>query len=178
MAIGVTAGPLTLAGALLSGGLWLCGWTLFDAIAVASLLCLVSLVFALGVVTLQCWNANGQVVASGGLLAACLGAIFLLSAPEFLSLMSAENGLVGAQIAALLAEALSFVGLVICVVMTPIVIVEVLLRWTSGAAVPVSAGTFLVIRWVGSLLVVSVGSALIREEGITRLLSVLAAMRM
>lgn len=178
MAIGVTAGPLTFAGALLSGGLWLCGWAIFDAIATATLLCLASLVFAVGVITLQRWNSNGQAVASGGLLAACLGAIFLLSSPGYLSLISGGNIMIGGRIVDFLADSLSFVGLVISVVMTPIVIVEVLLRWTSGGSVTVNDGTFLVIRWVGSLLIVSVGSVLIQEEGLTRLLNILAAMRM
>jgi hypothetical protein len=44
--------------------------------------------------------------------------------------------------------------------------------------VPVSEETFLVMRWVGSLLIVSVGSVIIREEGLSRLLDILAAVRM
>jgi hypothetical protein len=170
---------MTLAAALLSGALWFAGWTTNDAIAIAAVFCLVPLVFGLGVITLQRWNLNGQAIASSGLLAACLGAVFLLSSPEFISLLSGRSALVGGQIVSALVECLSFVGIVVSVVMTPIVIVEVLLRWCSGGgAVPVSEGTFLVMRWVGSLVVVSAGSVLIQEEGLSRLLHIFAAMRM
>jgi hypothetical protein len=93
-------------------------------------------------------------------------------------LISGGSTLVGGQIVSALVESLSFVGIVISVVMTPIASVEVLLRWASGGRVPVSEGTFLVMRWLGSLLVISVGFTLIQEEGLSRLLDIFAAMRM
>jgi hypothetical protein len=179
MAMGVAVGPLTLAGALLSGALLFSGRATSDAIAIGVMFCVMPLIFGLGVLTLQRWNLNGQAIASGGLLAACLGAVFVLSSPEFLSFLDGRSALDSSQIVSALVECFSFVGLVISVVMTPIVIVEVLLRWASGGgSVPVSEETFLVMRWVGSLLIVSVGSVIIREEGLSRLLDILAAVRM
>jgi hypothetical protein len=180
MAIGVTTGPLIFAGVLLAGTLRLLGWVLIEAIVIATVLCLVPLVFGMGVLTLQRWNANGQTVASCGLLAASLATVFILSSPSFVSLVAhgGSGGPSGEAIVAALGESLAFVGIVVAVVMTPIALVEVLLRWVSGSAVPVSDGPFLVLRWVGSLLVVSAGAVVIQEEGAARLLNILLSMRM
>jgi hypothetical protein len=180
MVIGVVTGPLSFAGVLLATTLWLSGWTGGSAIVTAAVLCLVPVVFGVGVLTLQRWSASGQTVASCGLLAACLIAVFILSAPNYLSVVagSADKTLASDAVIATLAELIAFVGIVVAVVMTPIVIVEILLRWVSGSVVPVSEGPFLVMRWVGTLLVISCGSVLIQEEGVDRLLHIFQSMRM
>jgi hypothetical protein len=151
---------------------------MFDAVAAAMLLCLLPLVAGLGVLTLQRWNADGQGVATGALLAACLGVVVLLSSPGYLSVLHGGGSLIAGQLAVSVAQSLSFTGLVVSVVMTPIVVAEVLLRWVSGRDVPISQGTFLVVRWIGSLLVVSAGSLLVQEEGLSRLAQLFSSMRM
>lgn len=180
MVMGVITGPLSFAGVLLATTLWLSGWAVGGALIVGTVLCVVPVVVGLGALTLQRWSASGQTVASCGLLAACLAAVFIFSSPNYLSVVagSADKTFASEAVIAALAELIAFVGIVVAVVMTPIAIVEIVLRWVSGSVVPASEGLFLVIRWVGTLLVISVGSVLIQEEGGDRLLHIFQSMGM
>ncbi len=175
--MGVLAGPFLVAGAMFSGMLCLAGWAPLNAFGTTALLCLVSIMSGAGVVMLQGWCSGGRVVASAGLLAACGMGVFLLSCPTFLGLVKSQGPFAPNSLVGVIAESGSFIGILVAVVMTPVIIIEVLLRWAMRTPSDGCEGIFILVRLIVSLLIVSVGLNLIRDEGVARLVSVLERMR-
>lgn len=173
--MGVIAGPIALVGMIVTGTLWSVGWAVDSALGMASVLCVTAMLCGVGVLTLQGW-CSGRGVATTGLLAACGAGLFFLSCPAYLELVGAGGGRTSELLIPLIVDTVSFVGVVIAAVATPIVIIELLLRWVSGGALVGCDGVFAVVRCVASLLVVGAALSLIQEEGLTRLLGILERM--
>lgn len=178
MGLGVIASPIAFAGVMLAWALGVAGWGAFESSAIAGVLCLPAVLCGLCVITLQGWCTNGRAASSVGLLAASGMALVILSCPAYLDLVRGTPAPVAPAIAPMIADSISFLGIVIAMITTPIILVEVLLRWASSGVFTMSEGLGVVLRLIGSLLVISVGSALIQEEGLARLLDTLHRMRL
>ena len=174
--MGAIVGPIALVGVILTSAMLAAGWVGGSALGVTAVLCLTTALCGVGVLTLQGWCSGGRSLASAGLLAACGMGVFLLSCPRYLGLVSADGSSAGAFIVPLIADSLSFLGIVIASIATPIIVIEVLLRWVSSGVFELGEGVCSALRCLVVILFVGAAASLIQEEGLTRLLVILERM--
>lgn len=145
----------------------------------AVVLLLAQLAAAGGCAALCRWCFPSSPVRGAALLSALLVSLGLLSTPTFGMLarsLVAGDGAAGSVQQVLLKmviESAIFVGLTLFAVMFCVLTVELPVRWALGDRRFLEDGLFRAMRCAGSLLVLSVGGALIEEEGIARLLRIL-----
>lgn len=145
----------------------------------AVVLLLAQVVAAGGCAALCRWCFPSAPVRGAALLSALLVSLGLLSTPTFgmlaQSLVTGDGaeGSVQQLLLKMAIESAIFLGLTLFAVMFCVLTVELPVRWALGDRRFLEDGLFRAMRCAGSLFVLSVGGALIEEEGISRLLRVL-----
>jgi hypothetical protein len=125
------------------------------------------------------WCFSKPAVKGAALLASCAMGVWVLSEPVWLACLAAmirgastsealTEGLVYA-----LVEAMLFVALVCAAVMTAALLVELPFRFLAPQQWLLDDGFFRSVRWIASVVIAVVGSAVIFEEGLNRLSIVL-----
>jgi hypothetical protein len=132
----------------------------------------VSLASGAGLSLLYRWCFARPATAGGALLCSCAVGVWLLSEPllllSFAELIRGDFGSQGVFLQVLVETGL-FVALVCAVVMAGALVIELPFRFLAPQQPFLDDGCFRALRWIGSVVVVVIGSVLIREEGLSRL---------
>lgn len=174
-------GPFVFAALALvvTGGFIGHGSAFHDLALLAGILALAQVITAAGCAALCRWCFLTAPVQGAALLSGLLVSLALLSAPTFGKLVQGFVVGGGAQVALqdallrVIVESLISIGLSLFAVMFCVLLVELPLRWAVGDKRFLEDGLFRAVRCVGSLFVLYIGSVLIEEDGISRLLRVL-----
>jgi hypothetical protein len=171
------AGPLVFA----AGSIFVVGaeLNLFGVCIAAILFLFLSLISGAGLSLVYRWCFSRPAATGAALLCSCGVGVWLLSEPVWISWIGAltrgvpaSDRMVEGLVYAFVETAL-FVALVCAVVMAGALLVELPFRLLAPQQRLLDEGIFRGLRWIGSVVVVVVGSAAICDEGLVRLGAVL-----
>jgi hypothetical protein len=148
-------------------------------VAVAAVMLTLQLLAAGGVSVLYRWCFVRPVVRGAALLAALLVSVLALSNQGVIESFAAlcAAGFAWSSVTplclSLLVEGATVLGVAVSACMVGVLVFEVPLRWAQGDRALLSEGVFRMLRVVGVVLLCVISSAIVREQGVSRLLALL-----
>jgi hypothetical protein len=147
--------------------------------AVVAVLVIIQLLAAAAVNLVYRWCFARPADRGAALLAALLVSVFALSNQQMieafgaLTVGSIEMSALAPLCLSLLLEGATVLGVALSACMVGALVLEIPLRWAQGERMVVSDGAFRMLRVIGVILLCVISSALVREQGMSRLLALL-----
>jgi hypothetical protein len=168
----VAASSFLLVGARLSQGM-------AGVVGVVAAMLVLQLLAASGVSVVYRWCFVRPAVRGAGLLAALLVSVLALSNQSLIEGFAAllAGGFTWSSLMplclSLLVEGATVLGVALSACMVGVLICEVPLRWAQGHRELLSDGAFRMLRAIGVVLLCVISSAIVREQGVSRLIALL-----